>query len=424
MSLKPERINLGNNINLNLVKTDKFKSNLLSAYFIRPLDRCEVTMNPLIPLMLKRGTEDYPTNLDLQKKLEEMYGANFNIAVNKRGDRQVVRFSMEWANGDYLKDPEYDYEITKILKNIIYKPALEDGVFNSSYLKQEKENLRKTINGKIDDKRSYAIDKCIEEMCKDEKFSIYHLGYVEDLDEIDEKKLFDHYKDFLETSPIEIFYVGAYDERFVNHLKELFSLDRKKIVEIEKEALTMPIGDIKYIEESLDVNQGKLVMGYRAGIDYKDKLYNGLILASNIFGGGPNSKLFKEVREKESLAYYVSSSVHKFKSIIIVDGGIEFENFQKTKDIIDVELEKLKSGDFTKEDMDIGKSAVKTSMESIGDSIFLISEFFFSQLISEEKRSIEEIIKDFNSVTREEVIQAAEKIKIDTIYFMNGKKAE
>lgn len=421
MSLKTERINLGNNINLNLIKTDKFKSNLLSAYFIRPLDREEVTKNTLIPMVLKRGTKDYPTNLDLQKKLEEMYGANFNIGVNKKGDRQVVKFSMEWANGDYLHDPEYDYEITQILKDIIYKPVVKEGNFNSSYVKQEKKNLEKVINGKIDNKRSFAIDRCIEEMCKDEKFSIYHLGYTEDLESIDEKNLFEHYKSFLNTSPIELFYVGTFDEKFINHLKEMFSMEREDIVKIEEDPLFMPTDKVKYIEDSLDVNQGKLVIGYRAGIGHKDKLYNGLILASNIFGGGPNSKLFREVREKESLAYYISSSVNKYKSIIIVDGGIEFDKYEETKSIVERELEKLKAGDFTQEDMNIGKSAVKTSMESIGDSIALISEFFFNQLLGDEKRSLEEIIEDFNSTTKEEVIQAANKIKIDTVYFMNGK---
>lgn len=423
MELKSKRISLGKNINLNLIKTNKFKSNLLSCYFMRPLDKKEVTKNPLIPLVLKRGSEEYPTNLSMQRKLEEMYGANLSIGVNKRGDSQVVRFSMEWANGEYLNDPEYDYEITNMLKNIIYKPKLEEGVFKQSYVKQEKENLRKTINSKIDEKRSYAISRCIEEMCKDEKNSIYHLGYVEDLEDIDEKNLYNHYKDFLETSPIEVFYVGTFDEKFVKHLKEIFAQERENIVEIQSDPLTISDDEPKFIEESLDVNQGKLVLGAKVGIDYKDKLlYNGLILASNILGGGPNSKLFKEVREKESLAYYVASSVYKFKSILIIDAGIEFENFNKTKEIIELQLDRLKAGEFTKEDMDIGKSAVKTSMESIGDSIFLISEFFFSQLLSDEKRSLKKIIDDFNEITAEDVIQAAKKIKIDTVYFMNGKK--
>lgn len=422
MSLKAERINLGNNINLNLVKTDKFKSNLLSMYLIRPLNRDEVTRNPLIPMVLKRGSEDYPTNLDLQKKLEEMYGANFNISVNKKMDRQIIRFSMEWANGDYLNDPDYDCRITKILKDIIYKPVLENGVFKSQYLSQEKNNLKKIINGKIDNKRSYAINRCIEEMCRDEKFSIYELGYVEDLETINEKNLYNHYIDVLETSPIELFYVGSFDEDFVNYLKDTFSVERDNIVQIESDPLASQVGEVKNLEENLDVSQGKLVIGYRAGIDYKDKLYNGLVLASNIFGGGPNSKLFREVREKESLAYYIASSVNKYKSIIVVDGGIEFDKFQETKEIIARELEKLKAGEFTEEDMNIGKIAAKTSMESIGDSIFGISAFFFNQLLFHEQRSLEEIIEDYLSTTREEVIEAAKKIEIDTIYFMNGKK--
>lgn len=421
MTLKSERIKLGNGIYLNLIKTDKFKSNLLSYYFIRPLRKKEVTENALLPLVLKRGTKEYPTNLEIEKKLEDMYGANLSIGVNKRGEKQIIRYTMEWTRGDYLGEKGYDYEIMSMLRNIIYDPLVKGQGFDKDYVLQEKENLRKIIEGKINDKRSYAIDRCIEEMCKNERFSLYQLGYVKDLSGIDENNLYEHYKELIETSPIEIFYTGHYDNDIINFLKENNKLDRQDIITIPDDVIVSSVQTKNMIEEELDVNQGKLVIGYRAGITHKDKLYNGLLMASEILGGGPNSKLFKNVREKESLAYYITSSVFKYKSILLIDGGIEFDNFDKTTQIIREELESLKKGEFTQKDMDISVKSLQSSAESIKDSIFLISEYFFSQLLSGDTRDLDEILEGFAKVTKEEIVEAANKIIMDTIYFMTNK---
>lgn len=424
MSLKSERINIGNGINLNLIKTDKFKSNLLSYYFMRPLSKEEVTKNALLPLVLKRGTKEYDTNLKIQKKLEEMYGSSLSIAINKRGEKQVLRFTVENVNGDYVNDDKYIYDVIDLLKSIIYNPALDKGYFKKDYVDQEKENLKRRIEGRINDKRSYALDRCIEEMCKNEKFSIYPLGTIDDLEEIDENILYKHYQNIIETSPIEIFYVGEYDDKLIDYIKNTEKVDRKNIIDIPREVINSGAMTKNMVYEDLDVNQGKLVLGFRTGIPYEDKLYNGLIVASDILGGGPNSKLFRNVREKESLAYYVSSSVFKYKSIMLIDGGIEFENFEKTIDIIKEQLDEVKKGAFTDEDIEISKKSIKSSTESIKDSIFLISEFFFSQGLSNDHRSLDEILRDVDSVTKDEIIEATDKIALDTIYFMRNPKEE
>lgn len=421
MELKSKRIKIGNGIYLNLIQTDKFKSNLMSYYFIQPLERNDVTKNALIPVILKRGTKDFNSSLLIEKELESMYGASFSSAINKRGERHVLRFTMEWANGEYIGDKEHNYKAIEMLRNIIYDPFIENGAFKKEYVDQEKENHKNRIESKINDKRSYAVNRCIEEMCKDEKFSIYQLGYVEDLDHIDEKNLLEQYRKVLETSLIEIFYVGTIDESLSNYLIKNNSIERENVVNIPRESIVSNIQQKRMVSEKLDVNQGKLVIGYKTGIPFENELYNGLLLASDILGGGPNSKLFKNVREAESLAYYVSSSVLKYKSLLLIDGGIEFENYNKTVDIINKQLDDLKAGLFTDDDIEISKKAIKTSTESIKDSPFLISEFFLSQEIAKDQRSLEQVLEDFSKVSREQIIEAAKKIVIDTIYFMEGK---
>lgn len=420
MALKSERIKLGDGIHLNLIKSDKFKANLLSYYFIRPLDRDEVTMNALIPLVLKRGTNKYKSSLEVERHLEELYGADFNMSVNKKGERHVIRFTMEWA-GDYFSDNESTFEVLDMLKELIYEPYSDGQAFNQKYTDQEKINLKNRIEAKINNKRGYAINRCIEAMCKSESYSLYQLGYVEDLDDINEINLYNHYKKILETSPIEIFYVGKYNDEIVDYIKRLNTHSRGEIIEIPRERFDIQPSNKHLINEKLDVNQGKLVMGFRTGVPYEDKLYDALLIANDIFGGGPNSKLFRNVREKESLAYYSGSSVLKYKSIMLVDSGIDFENYDKAVDIINNQLESLKMGDFSQEEIEISKKSIGTSIDSIRDSLFLITEYFFSQTITQDFRTIEEVIDSIEKVDKSQIEKAAENISLDTIYFMNKK---
>lgn len=419
MDLKIDKIKLGNGINLNLVYTDKFKSNLLSYYIVRPLNREDITKNALLPLVLKRGNQKLNTTLEVEQKLDELYGSNLSLTVNKRGEKHVIRFTLEWADGSYFDDHSYNLKTVDLLRDIVFNPYLENDSFSKEYVRQEKENLKDRIEGKINSKRSYAVDRCIEQMCKTEAFSLYSLGYVEDLPSIDAKKLYDYYKDVINSSSIEIVYVGKYDEKLINHIKEINKMDRQDIIQVSREKIDYDVEEVNVVKEQLDVNQGKLVLGYRTGIPFEEKLYNGLLVASDILGGGPNSKLFRHVREENSLAYYIGSMVIKYKSILLIDGGIESENYDKTTKIIDEQIKKMKNGDFSDDDIEISKKAIKASTESIKDSVYLISEFFFSQQLSKDFRNLEEVLNDIDNVNKEDIIEASKHIALDTIYFLS-----
>ena len=237
MSLSNDRIAIGKGMNFNLIESDKFKSNLISIYIIMPLNRKEVTMNALIPLVLKRGTNNLKTKLDIERKLEELYGSNLSININKRGERHVLRFTIESPKGVFVEVRDYFIEVIKLLYEIIYNPYLVDGFFDYKYVNQEKEMLKRVIEGRINDKREYSIDRCIEEMCENEKYSIYEYGYIEDLGSIDERKLYDRYKMILETSPMEIFYVGEHNSEYIEILKEIFKNNRENILEVPREKI-------------------------------------------------------------------------------------------------------------------------------------------------------------------------------------------
>lgn len=424
MVLKTEKKQLGKGFHSTNIYLDKFKSNYLAFYIIRPLSKDEVTMNALLPMVLKRGSKNYTNKILLERKLEELYGANLNISASKRGERQVIKFSIEWADEKYTNAESFDDEVFNLFKEIIYDPYLEDNEFSRDYVESEKKNLANKINNKINDKRSYAITRCIEEMCKSEPFSIYKHGYLEDLEKINKESLSKHYEKVLRTSQIEIIYTGNKKDLSLDKLIPSEYMDRENIAYVKREEILAKPYVKNQIVEELDVTQGKVVLGFRTKIAYESNYYPALLLANELLGGGPNSKLFKDVREKHSLAYYVTSNIIKHKSLMILDAGIEFQNYNKTIELINQNIKELQDGNFTTEDLNIAKKALRTSSESIVDSAKLISEFYFSNFITNESRDLEEILESIDKVSKEEVVEAINTLNLDTIYFMKDKKGE
>lgn len=423
MILNVSRENISNGVNLNIVKTNKFKTNIISVYFVRPLNRNEVTKNALIPLVLKRGTKKYSSSLKLQRILEEHYGSNFSIDVNKKGERQVIRFSIETPSESIIGSDHSFKNIIKILYEIIHDPLSYDESFNEYYVNQEKENLKKRIESRINDKKQYAVERCIEEMCKNEKFSLYAYGYVEDLDDIDNINLYQHYKNILATSPVEICIVGNFDDYdYTKDIKNIFKFDRTNTIIVPRENIIKDIKTKNMVFEDLNVSQGKLTIGFRTNIPYESEKYSALLIASDILGGSSNSKLFKTVREKASLAYYIYTKMYKFKSIMLINSGIESDKFEETLDIIKKQVEELKSGIFKEEDIEKSKKSIITSIKSMTDNIYAVSEFIFSQVLTGDKRTIEEILNDIEKTNKKEIIESVSNLSMDTIYFLRRKK--
>ncbi|QIB26703.1 EF-P 5-aminopentanol modification-associated protein YfmF [Caloranaerobacter azorensis] len=423
MTLKNIRKRIDEGVNLNLIVTDKFKSNLISIYIVRPLVRSEVTKNALLPMVLKRGTKNYNNFTDIQQKLEDLFGANLSVDVTKKGERQVIRFTLEGPNDKYVSGNNLIEEMIKILNEIINNPLLENGSFLDEYVNQEKENLKKKIESRINDKKTYSVDRCIEEMCKNENYSLYKHGYVEDLKDIDSRKLYKHYLTVLKSSPIEVCIVGDIDVDAVSNIfVENFDIKRDKVIDIQRENVLKEIHTKNLVREEMDVNQGKLTLGFRTNIPYEDKLYEPLLIMSNILGGGPNSKLFMNVREKESLAYYIYSRVLKYKSLLIISSGIEFSNYQKTLDIIKEQVEDMKLGKFSESDIRQAKKSLITSIKSIKDSNFSLADYYLSNILANDYRNIDEIIERLQNVSKDEIVEAAKKLSLDTIYFLTKRK--
>ncbi|WP_129596461.1 EF-P 5-aminopentanol modification-associated protein YfmF [Anaerophilus nitritogenes] len=419
--LKP--IQIGKHINLHMIQTDKFKTNLISVYFQRPLRKEEVTKNALISMILPRGTKTYSSSKEIAKVLEDLYGSYIGCDVAKKGERNIFQFYMKLPNGKYIEDPEIFQKGMNILNEFINDPYKINGLLKNDYVNQEKENLKEKIEGRKNDKMKYAYDRCIEEMCKEEDYSLYVYGSIEDLEKLSEEELYKHYEKILHTSVVDICVVGDFNqEEMEKMIKKNIKIDQKEVVLVEREKIEYNPYEVKLIKEPMDVNQGKLSLGYRTNIPFESELYHPLVVYSNILGGGPNSKLFRNVREKESLCYSIFSRVDKFKSLMLINAGIEFENYEKTLSLVKEQVSSMNQGEFSQEDIESAKKSIITSIRSMTDSPYMMSEFYYTQAISHNEDTIEEMIEKIKHVTKEDIIKVAQKIKLDTIYFLTGKE--
>jgi len=422
--VKYNEIDIKNGIKLHTIKTEKFKTNLIAVMLATKLDRKNITKNALIPAVLRRGTKFMQTQEDINKKMEDMYGASFDCGLDKTGDNQILKFYMETVNNEFLpQDAEnmIKSSIEKIFE-IIFNPYLENGVFKKEYVEQEKENIKQIIDGKIDSKARYALDRCIEEMYKNEPFGLYKFGYVEDLKDINEKNLYEYYLELIKTCKIDIYISGIVDENIHNIIKQnenIEKLQERKPDFKEFELTKKENEEAKEIQESMEITQGKLIIGLDVNILDKDARYK-IMIYNSLLGGSANSKLFQNVREKASLAYTASSSYYRFKNNIFINCGIDIPNYQKALEIIKKQIEDMKNGDFTDEEIENAKNGIIASIKTIDDEQDTEITYYFGQELSGTKTSLEEYIENIQKINKADVLEVAKQISINTIYFLKN----
>ena len=414
-----KKIEIKKGIKLHIIDTDKFKTNLFSVFLTMPLNRNDVTKNALLTAALRRGTSLMPTQEIINKKLEEMYGAAFDCGVEKIGDNHVVKFYLEALNDEFLPEKENLLQTSlDMLFDIVFNPLVENNAFKEEYVNGEKNNLKQIIEGKIDNKNAYALERCIEEMYKKKAYGLYKFGYIEDLETITKEDLYNHYKNIISTCKIDIFASGNIEsniEDIIKNNKNLKDLNQReeKIYEEEKESKTQE----NIVTDSMQVMQGKLVIGVDVQTNSKEDEYTTMIY-NTILGGGANSKMFQNVREKASLAYTAGSSYLKKKQNIFIRAGIEIKNYDKALKIIKEQLEDMKNGEFTQDDIENAKKLILSSIESISEEQDTQITYYFGQELANSNMSIEEYKEKIEKVTKQQIIEIANKITINTIYFL------
>ncbi|MBS6215326.1 MAG: insulinase family protein [Clostridiales bacterium] len=414
-------------VHLTAVHTEKFKSCVLGASFLVPLDRTTAACNALLPSVLRRGAEAHPDMESLSAALDELYGGSIEPVVRTRGEVQCVGFLGSFLDDAYTLDGSAILEkAAALLGELLLRPCTEQGVFRCDYTDRERQNLIDRIRAQVNDKRSYALLRLKREMCAGEPFGVDRLGDEASARAITPESLWARYQELLHTAPMELYYCGsARPERVADALRAaLWQLPtggaRAPLPRpVAKEAPAQP----RTVVESLDVTQGKLTMGLRTGCAVWSGDYPALLLANAVFGGTTTSRLFLHVREKLSLCYYASSQLEKLKGVMLVSSGVEFDKVDQAREEILAQLAACQRGEFEDWELEGARRSVVSALHSAMDAQARLEDFWLGQAVAGLTEDPEALARRVENVTREQVAAAFSSLQLDTIYFLKGREA-
>ena len=404
----------------NSIVDTRFKKSRISATLVAPLNKKTTAANALLSYVLTRSCRKYPDFTALNRKLDSLYGAALYPSVSTLGDMQVISFSAAGLDDRYSLDAEsVSSELADLLCSIIFDPAITDGKFNTEDLEQERRQLIDAIDADFNDKRTYAINRCIECMCRNEPFSIGRYGSREDVSKLTQEDVYYAWQQLLANSKTELAMLGSADpqnayDRFRTYFENKPRKMNASTIIIDKPE------EIRHITETEEISQSKLVMGFRAASpDTKEKCVANSLMSA-ILGGTPTSKLFVNVREKQSLCYYCSSSLNISKGIMLIDSGVETKNIEKTEEAVLEQIRMLKNGCITDDELASAKLALKNAYLSSLDSLAALQLFYINGILRNMPMSPLEAASIVENITKEQVTEFAKKLQLDTVFSLIG----
>jgi len=421
-----EKLAEKNGITFYRINSEKFKTNRVDVFFLDSLERERASGNAIIPSVLKRGCQKFATQRELEIRLEELYGADVDGGCSKKGETQIVSFHMSHIADAYTsgQDNLFD-QCSQLLMCILQNPVVEDNGFKASVFRQERDNLIDYIRSRINDKMRFSFLRCMEEMCSGEAFAIPDEGYEEDALLLTPQKTYAIYQEMITSYPCFVYMSGSIDDASAHRFIEQFTqIPRVNVGKTVLPDVTKTVKEVRRVDESMDVNQGKLCLGFRTNVGPSSPDYYPLVVYNGILGGDVHSKLFQNVREKARLAYYASSVLEKYKGLMVIMSGIEQENRAKAEEIILQQFEDMKEGRITQDEIDATKKSLRTGIKTMQDSQGAIVDFFLSQHLTQDGEDFETMAQKLDAVTIDNVVRVARKIQLDTIYFLKPNQVQ
>lgn len=408
------------------VRDNRFKTVRMSVHFLWPLTEKTVSANAILPFLLSRASRKYPDFTKLNEHLAELYGAVLDADVQKLGDVQVLSVSASGIADRYsLNGESVSAELAKLLCSIIFDPPLENGLFPAQGFEQEKRQLTELVDSEFNDKRTYAKLRCEQLMCRQEPYGISRCGTRQQIQELKAEGLTQVWEDLIHRARIEIMVLGDCDPGpvYQDFYASFQNLGRTFVVECPTKVVPAAAKPAETAEK-MDVVQSKLVMGFRTACSEPEDGVPAMKLMNALYGGTPNSKLFLNVREKLSLCYYCSSLYNPMKGILLVQSGVEAKNIEPAKKEILRQLDEVRNGNFSEDELSAAKLSLGNSYRTLSDSLDGLEAWYLSQTFRPAVRRPEEEAALVGAVTREEVIEAAKSITLDTVYRLEGSGVE
>ncbi len=416
---------IGDQVSFGSIPMERFQSSLLAVSLIVPLSRETVTENALVSLMLGKSTKDYPTYRLFSRKLNLLYGAIAGSSIQKLGDEQSITLAAATIDSSLtLRGEDLLMESGKLLLSMLFHPLIENGAFAEETFRIQKKYLADSIRAEINEKRRYAINRTLRLMLGDEPAGLPMYGFLEDLDKITPRSAAAAYERILRTARVEILHVGSGDAETVKPLfTEAFAGEfvENRVPCTRPEPRRICAGaQVKNERDDFQVVQSKLCIGYRADITPDSPMLNPFRMMVAILGGTPTSKLFLNVREKKSLCYYCGANLDRTKGVMLIDSGVCPDNVEEAKAAIFAEVEAMKRGEFTDEDMRFALLSLQNTFRSVEESPFSVESYYRAQKIFGIRETPEEQCEKLARVTREEIVAAANMLQLDTVYLLNG----
>ena len=404
---------------LHVIPTDKFKTNTIVFKMKAPLNKTDVTKRAILPHVLQSNSNKYRTTAELRSYLDELYGAMFYVDLSKKGEYHVISLTIEVANEKFLsQSPPLLQKAFEFLTEVIKNPHVNEGSFDPLTVENEKRSLKQRIQSIYDDKMKYSNFRLIQEMCKDEPYAMNVHGQLEDVETITAANLYEYYQQALSEDELDLYVVGDVNtEEVAKTAQQLMDFAEHTAKTIDRKT-KKDSSDVKEIKEAQDVKQGKLNIGFRTNVLYGDEDYYAIQVYNGIFGGYSHSKLFINVREKASLAYYVASRLESHKGLMLVMSGIDNSNYEQAVSIIKEQIQAMNNGDFTEDEISQTKAVIKNQLLETIDTSRGIVEILYHNVVSKENISLDDWISKMDKVSKADIIKVANNIELDTIYFL------
>ena len=420
MSFNRKKLKCG--AHYNSMQTFKYKKNYICISFIIPHNLENAAHSSLLMDVLTRATELHPTLRDIERELDDCYGAQLSSCNSVRSEHKIVSLSMETLDDHYTVDSDGLFERScKMLGEVIFSPLLKDGVFCADIVESEKEKLLASIARRNNSKRHYALDRCKMLMFENEPFGVFSYGSNECVRSITPQSLYAFYQYLLKEAKVEIFYIGSQPEDKVHGIVEnmFVSCDFFNCSDIGCSAPTK-VADTQYISEDAQYKQSVLVMGYRTQVNSDSEDKYAFTLFNSIFGSGVNSKLFKIVREKMHLCYYASCSPELSKGVAFVSSGIDAKNEDITRDAIAEQLRATANGDFSDDDISDCKKALVNAYKELSDSAEGLCGWYLGRVMFGDFDTVDSVVDKILKVSREDIMSVALKMQLDTVFMLRG----
>ena len=372
--------------------------------------------------MLTTGTEKYPSTQELSKYLESMYGMKLGANVVTKGKSHIININSICINQEYLpyKEDLIQQQI-QLLNDIFFKPNASKTVFDQTMFERKKKELVERLINNQDDKFYYSLEKMFEYMGKGTCLGISSHGNIEDIKKIENEELFSYFKECIKNDQKHIYVVGNVDESIVHVFENCLSFEKNNSIFESVYSFEKNRKDLLEIIEKQDVTQAKLNMGYRISVNYNHQNHYAFVVFNAIFGGMSQSKLFKVVREKNSLCYYISSSYDAFNGVMVITAGIEGKDYHQTVQLIKEQLKEMQDGCFDQDDIDTAKLMIKNSMKKTNDEPLSQVAVQYNRDITGKKETNEQYLEKIENVTYQDIVDVCQNIELDTIFLLKGR---